>query len=145
MCCNNWFRTSDLFTSWCFVTPSSSVQTSSLFNTLQSMRIDARILHFGANVCGVLQIFKCSVGDWLNWTTIDIFTNWRLATPFTRFHALQRRFATQLMASITVILNCRMNVVIVTNDIRTGRQIWCFTSNYFGDYRECKMKLVNAD
>lgn len=59
------------------------------------------------------------------------FAVWRFVVPFTAFKALQQRFTSKNVTRIAVISDRWVNIVIVTDDIRSWRNVWSVACNHW--------------
>lgn len=133
--CQNWLGTTNLFASWRFATPRSTLLAFALIVAVQFVRICARIRGLWSNERAVLHISEGSVCHRLQWATVDVFTEWRVTAPFAILHAFQLCLTAQHMASVAMVLNRWVNVIIVANNVRAGRHIRCFACDHWNKNR----------
>lgn len=53
--------------------------------------------------------------------------------PVATLETFQQRFASENVARVTMIGDCRVYVVIVADDIRGRRNVWCVASDHCSD------------
>lgn len=126
--CRLW--ATDFLAAWRGIAPETALQTDPLGTSAQSVRIGTRVEDLRSEEGRVLQVPVRSERYWGKRAAIHVFTVGSFPAPVSGFEAGEGVLTTQDVTRIAVVLDGRVDVVVVTDHVGSRWNVGRFAGDY---------------